>query len=97
MTFREVVLPHLMPALISGGLISFAISFSDLILAFFLAGGGFNTLPVYIYSLIQFEPSPVINAVASLVFAVAVVVMLAALVVGGREAVLVGPEESIEK
>jgi spermidine/putrescine transport system permease protein len=88
--FRRIVLPHLSPALISGALIAFAISFSDLILAFFLTGGGFNTLPVFIYALIELEPSPVINAVASVVFGVAVLAILAALMASGREALFVG-------
>jgi spermidine/putrescine transport system permease protein len=91
---RKIVLPHMAPALISGGLIAFAISFSDLIIAFFLTGGGFNTLPIYIYSLIQFEPTPMINAMASVVFAIALVVTLAALVIGGREAIAPGREVS---
>jgi ABC-type spermidine/putrescine transport system permease subunit II len=44
---------------------------------------------VFIYSLIQIEPSPVINAVASLVFGVAVVAIVAAMVIGGRDVALV--------
>lgn len=92
--FLKVVLPHVAPALVSGGLIAFAISFSDLIIAFFLTGGGFNTLPVYIYSLIQFEPTPMINAVASVLFAIAVVSILIALLIGGRQAIAPGREEA---
>ena len=92
----RIVLPHLAPALVSGGLIAFAISFSDLIIAFFLAGGDFNTLPVFIYSLIQFEPSPVINALASVVFGIAVVTILSAMAIGGREIMFVSKEEESE-
>lgn len=87
--FGRIVLPHIAPGLLAGGIIAFAISFGDLILAFFLSGGGFNTLPVFIYSLIQIEPSPVINAVASLVFGVAVIAIVAAMVIGGRDVALV--------
>lgn len=87
--FWRVILPHIAPGLIAGGLIAFAISFSDLILAFFLSGGGFNTLPIFIYSLIQIEPSPVINAVASIVFGIAVLAIGAAMLVGGRDVTLV--------
>jgi spermidine/putrescine transport system permease protein len=87
--FMKIVLPHIAPGLLAGGIIAFAISFGDLILAFFLSGAGFNTLPVFIYSLIQIEPSPVINAVASLVFGVAVVAIIAAMIIGGRDVALV--------
>lgn len=86
--FREIMLPHIAPGLLAGGLIAFAISFSDLVIAIFLTGSGFGTLPIYIYSLIQFEPSPVINAVASLIFLTAVGVMLAALLIGGRDVII---------
>lgn len=89
----RIILPHLAPALLAGGLITFAISFSELVVAYFLTGGGFDTLPVFIYSLIQLEPSPVINAVASVIFGVAVLAILAAMVIGGRDALLVGKRE----
>ena len=97
MTFRRVVLPHLAPALISGGLVAFAISFNELILAFFLTGGGFNTLPVYMYSLIEFEPSPVINALASGVFLFATLSIGIAMVIGGRAVVMMGSDEPAAK
>lgn len=90
---RRVLVPHVAPALVASALITFAISFSDLIVAFFLTGGGFNTLPVYMYSLIQFEPSPMINAIASMVFGVGVGLALLAFVVGGRDALLPGRGE----
>lgn len=90
--FRRIVLPHLAPSLIAGALLSFAVSFSDLVLAFLLSGGGFNTLPVFIYSLIENEPSSMINAVASIVFFVAISGMLGALLLVGRDAALIGEE-----
>jgi len=91
--FRRVVMPHLAPSLIAGALLSFAVSFSDLVLAFLLSADGFNTLPVFIYSLIQNEPSSMINAVASIVFVVAISGMLGALLFVGRDAALIGKEE----
>ena len=86
-------MPHLAPAFIAGGLVSFAVSFSDVIIAFFLSGGGNNTLPVFIYSLIQNEPSAMINAVASIVFIVVVFMFAAALLFVGREVSLLGSEK----
>jgi spermidine/putrescine transport system permease protein len=57
---------------------AFTVSFNEFVLAFFLTGGGFQTLPIYIYSLIRWESSPVINAVATamLVFAGALVLLM---------------------
>jgi spermidine/putrescine transport system permease protein len=80
-----VVLPHVAPALLAAGLMAFTISFNEFVLAFFLTGGGFQTLPIYIYSLIRWESSPIINAVATvmLIFA-AILVLLMYWVEGAR-------------
>jgi spermidine/putrescine transport system permease protein len=77
MVYR-VILPHVAPALLASGLMAFTISFNEFILAFFLTGGGFNTLPIYIYSLIRWEASPIINAAATvmLVFAGLLVLLM---------------------
>jgi spermidine/putrescine transport system permease protein len=92
--FIRIVVPHISPGLLAGGILAFAISFGDLILAFFLSGSGFNTLPVFIYSLIQIEPSPVINAVASIVFGIGVVAIVVATLIGGRDVALVREQRS---
>jgi spermidine/putrescine transport system permease protein len=94
MTFHRIILPHLLPSLLSGGVISFAISFNELILAFFLTGNGFNTLPMYIYSLINFEPSPIVNALASIVFLTATLTIVVAVLIGGREAIMLSNGKS---
>ena len=75
-TVRRVVLPHVAPALLAGGLMAFTISFNEFILAFFLTGGGFQTLPIYIYSLIRWEASPIINAAATVMLVFAGVLVL---------------------
>ncbi len=54
----RLVLPHMVPAIVASALLCVAISFSDLVIAFFLGGNGFNTLPVFIYGVIEAEPSP---------------------------------------
>lgn len=71
--FYRIVLPHIAPALLSSGLMAFTISFNEFVVAFFLTGGGFNTLPIYIYSLIRWETSPVINAVSTVILILAVI------------------------
>lgn len=77
-TLYRVVLPHVAPALLSSALMAFTISFNEFVLAFFLTGGGFQTLPIYIYSLIRWESSPIINAAATvmLVFAALMVLLM---------------------
>ncbi len=75
-TVYRVVLPHVAPALFASGLMAFTISFNEFVLAFFLTGGGFQTLPIYIYSLIRWESSPTINAVATVMLVIAGVLVL---------------------
>ncbi|MFN4158196.1 MAG: ABC transporter permease [Gemmobacter sp.] len=64
-TFRLIILPLVMPGIISSLLISFTISLDEFIIAFFLAGTQ-ATLPVYIFSQFRFPQSvPVIMALGT--------------------------------
>ncbi|MGL5963292.1 MAG: ABC transporter permease, partial [Fusobacteriaceae bacterium] len=65
-TLKKVILPMLMPAIISGFLISVTLSFDDFVTTFFVAGPGSSTLPLRIYSMIRLGVSPVINALSVL-------------------------------
>lgn len=65
--FLRVRLPQLFPAILSGMLIVFTMSFDDFSIAFFTAGIGAGTLPLKIYSLLKFGVTPVINALSSLI------------------------------
>jgi putative spermidine/putrescine transport system permease protein len=64
--FLEVTLPLLRSSLVSGAVFAFIISFSDINLALFLAGANAPSLPVYIFSQIQFEADPSIAAASAL-------------------------------
>ncbi len=65
--FFLITMPLIAPALISGWLLCFTISLDDLIIASFTAGSGVITLPMLIYSRIRFGISPVINALATVI------------------------------
>lgn len=65
--FFLITMPLIAPALISGWLLCFTISLDDLIIASFTAGAGVTTLPMLIYSRIRFGVSPVINALATII------------------------------
>lgn len=66
-----------MPGVIGDALIAFTPSFDDLVLTFFVAGGGVQTLPLVIFARIRFMLSPVINAAAAVVILVPVGLLLA--------------------
>ncbi len=69
-TVRLVTLPTILPALVAGGLLVFALVFDDFVLAFFTTGVDPQPLPVRIYSSIRFGVSPAINAVGTVMLLV---------------------------
>ncbi len=64
--FFKVTFPLLQSSLLSGGIFAFIISFSDINLALFLSGPESTSLPVHIFSQIQWEGDPTIAAASSL-------------------------------
>jgi spermidine/putrescine transport system permease protein len=76
-TFRRVTLPVILPGVVAGALLAFTLSVDEFIIAFFTAGAGrgSTTLPMQIYSMIRFGITPEINALATIVMAVSVVVL----------------------
>lgn len=77
-TFRLIILPLVLPGIISSVLISFTISMDEFIVANFL-GGSQQTLPVYIYSSLRFPKEiPVIMAVATLLVATSITLLIIA-------------------
>jgi len=67
--FFLVTLPLIMPAIVSGWLLSFTLSLDDLVIASFVSGPGNSTLPMVIFSKIRLGVSPEINALATLMIA----------------------------
>jgi putative spermidine/putrescine transport system permease protein len=77
-TFRLVTLPTIATALISGGLLAFALSFDEVIVTTFTAGAQ-NTLPLWIFGNIRLgQTLPEVNVVVVLVLAVTVVPVILA-------------------
>lgn len=66
-TFWKVTFPLLLPAIVSGCLLAFTLSFDDFLITFFTAGVGSDTLPVRIYSMMRFGVTPEMNAISSAV------------------------------
>ncbi|MBI3555471.1 MAG: ABC transporter permease [Deltaproteobacteria bacterium] len=64
-TFSRVTLPLLLPAVVSGALLAFTLSFDDFLITFFTAGVGSDTLPLRIYSMMRFGVTPEMNAISS--------------------------------
>ncbi|MGL3210593.1 ABC transporter permease [Bradyrhizobium sp. BR 1433] len=75
-TFRQVVLPQLVPSLVSAGLFAFLMSFDEVVIAWFITGPSTMTLPVKMYSSIKWEVAPVLAAIATILTTVSIIVCL---------------------
>ena len=68
--FRHVTVPLILPAVLAGAMLAFALSFDDLVVTSFNYGVDSTTLPIFIYSSIKFGVTPQINAISTLIVAV---------------------------
>ena len=68
--FLSVTLPLIAPAIISAWLLTFTLSFDDLVIASFVSGPGSSTLPIVIFSKVRLGVTPEINAIATLMIAI---------------------------
>jgi putrescine transport system permease protein len=64
--FRRITLPLILPAIASGWLLAFTLSWDDLVITQFVAGPGSSTLPMVIFSKVRFGVTPDINALATI-------------------------------
>ena len=64
--FMTITLPIIAPAIISAWLLTFTLSFDDLVIASFVSGPGSSTLPIVIFSKVRLGVTPEINAIATL-------------------------------
>ena len=64
--FFRITLPLIMPAIASGWLLAFTLSWDDLVITQFVAGPGASTLPMVIFSKVRFGVTPDVNALATI-------------------------------
>jgi len=69
-TFFKIILPSLLPGIASGAELAFSLSLDDVVISYFTAGPGSNTLPLHIYSIIKTGVTPDVNALISLMLLV---------------------------
>ena len=66
--FFKVVLPEIMPGVVTGMIMAFTLSIDDFVISYFTSGTT-QTLPIYIYSMTRKRISPEINALSTVLFA----------------------------
>jgi len=84
--FFRITVPLILPAILSGWLLAFTLSWDDLVITQFVSGPGANTLPMVIFSRVRLGVSPVVNALATImVLVVALGVILSAILMRRQE------------
>ncbi len=63
---RRIMIPLMAPSILSGALLAFTLSIDDFVITFFVAGPGSTTLPIYVYGMIKFGSTPIINALSAI-------------------------------
>lgn len=73
--FRRVVLPVILPGVVSGAIFAFATSFDEIVMGLFLAGPTQRTLPIQMFNGVREEISPTITAAATLLVVLSVALL----------------------
>ena len=85
--FRDVLIPHMKPALVAGALLSFTLSLDDFVITYFTRGPDTITFPVKVYSMVRFSVTPEVNAASTLLIIITVILTFVALKLQGVKAI----------
>ena len=72
----KVIIPQVYPAIFSGALIAFSMSFDDFVISFFTAGVDVQNISMYVYSMKRFNPS--VNALSTLIVIAVTLILVSA-------------------
>ena len=74
--FFDITLPLIMPSVVSGSLLAFAMSMDDVVISIFINGPKLSTLPIKVYTQIKTGVTPEVNALCTIMLAFTVLVLL---------------------
>lgn len=75
MALTKVIVPQIMPGIVSGALIAFTMSFDDFIISYFVTGKGIKNLSIMVYTMSK-RVNPSINAISTLVVVFITIVLI---------------------
>ena len=84
--FWKVVLPEIMPGVVSGFLMAFTFSLDDFVISYFTSGSTSQTLPITIYSMTRRKVSPEINALSTIIFVAVLVILIVKNIIENKQA-----------
>ena len=82
-SFFKVILPEIMPGVISGFLMAVTLSIDDFVISYFTAGST-NTLSIIIYTMRGQRQRPILNALSSLMFMSVLILLILVNFVGSK-------------
>ena len=71
----KVIVPQIMPGIVSGALVAFTMSFDDFIISYFVTGNGVNNISILVYTMSK-RVNPSINALSTLIILIITVVLV---------------------
>lgn len=83
--FFKVVIPEIRTGIVTGAIMAFTLSLDDFVISYFTTGTGFQTLPIYIYSMTKKKVTPDMYALAAIIFAVSLTLLLVSNVVSNDD------------
>jgi spermidine/putrescine transport system permease protein len=82
--FYKVVLPAIMPGIISGLMMAFTLSIDDFIISYFVSGTSSQTLPIRIFSMTKRRVTPDMYALSTLIFVAILVLLVVSNIISAR-------------
>jgi len=82
--FFKIVLPDIMPGVVSGFLLAFTMSVDDFVITHFTRGAGINTLSTLIYSQVKVGIRPTLYALSTVIFVTVLIVLVITNVMSSR-------------
>jgi len=83
--FFKVVLPEIMPGVVTGTLMALTYSIDDFVISYFTSGPQSQTLPITIYSMTKKRISPEINALSTILFVIVLVILVVVNIIGANK------------
>lgn len=82
---RKVLLPLLAPGMAAAALLSFTLSIDDFVITFFVTGPGSQTLPIFIYGMVKYGSTAIINALSTIILVITITTVVTTQYLIGEE------------
>lgn len=73
---RKIIIPQIMPGIVTGLLLAFTLSIDDFVISFFTTGSGVSNIAIYVYSMARRGINPKINALSTIMFVTVLALLL---------------------